>query len=73
MILMYLQWFGGRGAGSRLSRGGSGQPSAGEIDALEAYVSGDMMYVNQYLRGLDGLDESQLTDEERDFISDRTG
>lgn len=57
---------GGRGAISSLGR----VPTANEIDALEAYVSGDMMYVNQYLRGLDGLDTSQLNGQEKDFIRD---
>ena len=64
---------GGRGAksggrGGTLS--GSGVPSADEIDALEYYVSGDGMMINDFLRGRNGLDESQMTDQDRELLKD---
>ncbi len=61
---------GGRGASSSARGGGSGAPSANEIDALEAYVSGDAMYINDFLRERNGADESQMTQMERELVSD---
>lgn len=50
---------GGRGASSY------GRISQGESDALEYYVSGDGMYINQYLRK-----GETLSNNEKEFVSD---
>jgi hypothetical protein len=58
---------GGRGVTSSLGgRGGNGagQPN----DATEYYVSGDGMWINQYLRG--NGDFGELTESERQYLKD---
>lgn len=52
------------GNGSAGGRGGNGQPN----DATEYYVSGDGMWINQYLRGKGGFGE--LSSEEKEFLND---
>lgn len=47
-----------------------GKATEDEVDALEYYVSGDGMYVNDYLRGRNGLDMEQLTEQEEELIKD---
>ena len=56
-----IQLFGGRGASS------SGI-SQSQLDALEYYVSGDGMWINQYLRG--NGDFGELTSNEKEFLND---
>lgn len=54
---------GGRGKDS--ARGaGAGKPN----DATEYYVSGDGMWINQYLRGRG--DFGELTESEKQYLSD---
>ena len=54
---------GGRGANSSVAKG-MGKPN----DATEYYVSGEGMWINQYLRG--NGDFGELTDAERQYIKD---
>lgn len=56
-----IQLFGGRGASS-------GSVGKRELDSLEYYVSGEGMWINQYLRG----DEfgGKLTENEKEFLKD---
>lgn len=61
MKSLNLQFFGGRGSSSSSSNNS-------ENDALEAYVSGDMMWINQYFRGRG--DFGDLTNDEKAFIKD---
>ena len=56
---------GGRGASSSLG-GGIGQPN----DATEYYVSGEGMWINDYLRGRVTSDFGDLTDGERRYLAD---
>lgn len=44
--------------------------SKNELDALDYYVSGDGMYVNNYLRGRNGVNKNDLTDEDNELIKD---
>ena len=52
---------GGRGA---TSSGGGGMPN----DATEQYVSGEGMWINQYLRGRGNFGE--LSDSEKEYLRD---
>lgn len=54
---------GGRGASSSGAKG-MGKPN----DATEYYVSGDGMWINQYLRG--NGDFGELTESEREYLKD---
>lgn len=66
MIKVGLQFFGGRGASSGGKSGGvqSGKPNA----ATEWYVSGEGMWINQYLRGRGEF--SELTTNEKQMLKD---
>lgn len=67
MMNYNLQLFGGRGATSGARNGGS--ITADEQDALEWYVSGEGMFINNTLRGRNpDILESDLTAEERSMI-----
>lgn len=55
---------GGRGSSNPGSGGSSGKPN----DATEHYVSGDGMWINQYLRGEPGFGE--LSDSEKQYLKD---
>lgn len=65
MLEIQLQLFGGRGAGS------DRKPTAEQNSAVEWYVSGDGMWINDALRGRahDGY-VAQIFDEDRQFIND---
>lgn len=70
---MNLQFFGGRGAASPVfaggSAGGSGGATSDEIDALEWYVSGEGMFINNVLRGINPeLTENDLTPQEKEAL-----
>lgn len=62
MIKLNIQLFGGRGASS--SRSGSGKPN----EATEHYVSGEGMWINQYLRGQG--DFGELSNLEKEYLKD---
>ncbi|MBR5583467.1 MAG: hypothetical protein IKW21_02960, partial [Lachnospiraceae bacterium] len=66
MAKLNLQFFGGRGASS--ASAGSKVMSAEEQEAVEYYVSGDGMWINDALRGRHGLSESDLSGEERTLL-----
>ena len=51
---------GGRGASSSIV-------SKSSLEAVEHYVSGDGMWINQYLRG---RDEFELTQNEKRYLND---
>lgn len=73
MIELNLQFFGGRGATSPVfaggSAGGSGGATSDEIDALEWYVSGEGMFINNVLRGINQeLTENDLTPQEKEAL-----
>ena len=55
---------GGRGASSSIKSGGAGKPN----EATEYYVSGDGMWINQYLRGKG--DFGELSDNEKQYLKD---
>ena len=67
MIKLNLQLFGGRGASSSVtsSASGAGKPN----DATEWYVSGEGMWINDYLRGRGG-DFGELSDREKQYLKD---
>lgn len=50
MIKMDLQLFGGRGASQTKPSKVAATLTNDELDAVEYYVSGDGMYINDYLR-----------------------
>lgn len=47
-----------------------GKATDDEVSALEYYVSGDGMYINDYMRGRNGFDRSQLTEQDEELIKD---
>lgn len=57
-----IQLFGGRGASS------SNNITQSQLDAIEYYVSGEGMWINQYLRGRG--DFGELSQNEKDFLND---
>lgn len=61
-----LQFFGGRGAS--LGKTLANSLSTNQENAIEAYISGDMMWINQYLRGRG--DFGELSENEKEFIDD---
>ena len=72
-----IQFFGrgrspaGKGGGGSVSRGGSNSQSANAgqpNEATEWYVSGDGMWINQYLRGRG--DFGELSQEEKQYLHD---
>lgn len=58
---LHIQFFGGRGAS------GNTKTTKSQLDALERYVSGETMYLNQYLRG--DLD-IKLSSDEKKMLND---
>lgn len=55
---------GGRGASSSISS----KPTQSQLDSLEYYVSGEGMWINQYLRGRG--DFGDLSTNEKEFLKD---
>lgn len=59
MLKLNIQMFGGRGASSGTT--------SNQLEALEYYVSGEGMWINQYLRGRG--DFSELSQSEKEFLN----
>lgn len=62
--MLNIQRFGGRGASSSIGN----KPTPSQLEALEYYVSGEGMWINQYLRG----DEfgGELNAGEKEFLKE---
>ena len=50
------------------SGGAGGKPSADELSALEGYVSGEFMWINDYFRDPSGFGD--LSEDEKSFVKD---
>lgn len=73
MLKMNLQLFGGNGNSStgKRSSGGSGSPlTQSDKDAIEYYVSGDGMYINNFLRGRNGYTEADMYSNDKELVKD---
>lgn len=67
MAKLNLQYFGGRGASSA-SAGSKGVNTPEENEALEWYISGEGMWINEALRGRGGVSMDDLSGEERTLL-----
>lgn len=73
MLKMNLQLFGGNGnssTGKYKSSGGSKSLTQDEKDAIEYYVSGDGMYINNFLRGRHGYTEADMYSNDKELVKD---
>ena len=64
MLKLDIQLLGGRGSSSSSSSGGGGKPN----DATEYYVSGEGMWINNYLRGRG--DFGELSANEKQYLKE---
>ena len=73
MLKMQLQLFGGNGdssSGKRSSGSVEKSLSRDDKDAIEYYVSGDGMYINNFLRGRNGYTEADMYDNDKALLKD---